>query len=98
MPRPKIVLDGRCLCIGSCCCLNITADAEKIEKTPLSLDKLSRSGSFASEETALDDRSTSSSFSRSYSAQWSDVRTALAVAHGGTAARPGGGLVGTPWG
>lgn len=41
---------------------------------PLSLDKLSRSGSFASEETAMDDRSTSSS-SRSHSAQWSDERS-----------------------
>mmetsp|Transcript_23824 Transcript_23824/g.38820 ORF Transcript_23824/g.38820 Transcript_23824/m.38820 type:complete len:86 (+) Transcript_23824:2-259(+) len=39
----------------------------------LSLDKLSRSGSFASEETAMDDRSASSS--RSHSAQWSDERS-----------------------
>eukprot|EP00435_Cladocopium_sp_Y103_P028850 s287_g7.t1 len=71
MTRPKrVILDGRCLCIGSCCCLNVTA----AKKMPLNLDKLSRSGSFTSEETAMDDRSTSSS-SRSHSAQWSDERS-----------------------
>eukprot|EP00434_Breviolum_minutum_P007592 symbB.v1.2.006700.t1/scaffold404.1/size210989/6 len=80
MVRGKtVILDGSCLCIGSCCCLNLSAD---VKKRPLSLHKLSRldHGSF-SEEIVLDDRSTTEGSSRSHSAEWSDVRSSSSSLH-----------------
>ncbi|CAK9065962.1 unnamed protein product [Durusdinium trenchii] len=69
--RPKkILLDGRCLCVGSCCCLNLPVPNKVLAQQSGVDQPKSRSGSFASEETTLDDRSSRSS-SRDHSEQWS---------------------------
>ncbi|CAK9065960.1 Uncharacterized protein SCF082_LOCUS33660 [Durusdinium trenchii] len=59
--RPKkILLDGRCLCVGSCCCLNLPVPNKVLAQQSGVDQPKSRSGSFASEETTLDDSSTNS--------------------------------------
>mmetsp|Transcript_62877 Transcript_62877/g.117599 ORF Transcript_62877/g.117599 Transcript_62877/m.117599 type:complete len:136 (+) Transcript_62877:63-470(+) len=70
-----VILDGRCLCIGTCCCLNLPVP--KVDgcllsaRIPPSLEaiKVSSQRSLASEETRADDRA-SRTTSREDSAQW----------------------------
>ncbi|CAJ1419149.1 unnamed protein product, partial [Effrenium voratum] len=66
----NVILDGRCLCVGSCCCLNLSPFQNE---GPRQLEKICRQRSYGSdEETRLDDRSCRTSVSsREDSAQWS---------------------------
>mmetsp|Transcript_66175 Transcript_66175/g.157921 ORF Transcript_66175/g.157921 Transcript_66175/m.157921 type:complete len:133 (-) Transcript_66175:101-499(-) len=70
-----VILDGRCLCVGSCCCLDLPVpkldSSKESYKAPPCLQaiKVSSQRSLASEETRADDRS-SRTTSRDASGQW----------------------------
>ncbi|CAE7765900.1 unnamed protein product [Symbiodinium sp. CCMP2592] len=70
-----VILDGRCLCVGSCCCLDLPVpkldSSKESYKAPpcLRAIKVSSQRSLASEETRADDRS-SRTTSRDASGQW----------------------------
>eukprot|EP00439_Symbiodinium_sp_Y106_P005139 s3671_g1.t1 len=56
-----VILDGRCLCVGSCCCLDLPVpklNSKESYKAPPCLQaiKASSQRSLASEETRADDR------------------------------------------